>query len=140
MHMGVDEAGRHDQTGQVLRRRRFRERARRMNAGDHRPDDADIGLADLHGRDIGDAGATQQQVERRPALRSLDRTPANLERNRLEHGYSALMLAAFTSAENFSCSAFRKSANSFGELPTGTRFDALIFSAMPGSFTTEASA
>ena len=140
MNMGIDESGCDDQTGKVMHFRRFGERTRRMHARDHRADDADIGLANLHGRDIGNTRTAQQQVERRPALRGLDRAPANLERNRLEHGYSALIPAAFTSAENFSCSAFRKSANSCGELPTGTRFDALIFSAMPGSFTTDASA
>ena len=88
-----------------------RERAGRMHARDHRPHDADIGFADFHGRDIGDARAAQQQVERRPALRGVDRALADLERDRLEHGYSALILAAFTSAENFSCSRLEE----FGE-------------------------
>ena len=90
MHMGVDETGRDDQPGKVVHRCRFRERARRMHARDHRADDADIGLADLHGRDIGDTRTAQQQVERRPALRGPDRAFADLERDRLKHGLLGL--------------------------------------------------
>ena len=96
---------------------RFCEGAGRMHARDHRTDDADIGLADFERRDIGDARAAQQKIERLPALRGVDRALADLERDRLEQGYSALMPVAFTSAENFSFSAARNAANSFGELP-----------------------
>ena len=124
MHMAVDEARCHDQAGQVLNRFRIGEGTRFMHACDHRSDNADIGRPDFHRRDIGNARAAQEQVERRPPLRGLDRALADLERNRLQHGYSALILAAFTSAENFAFSAFRNSANSFGELPTGIRFAA----------------
>lgn len=140
MHMTIDETGRHDQTGKIVRRYCLGERARRMHARDHGADDADVGLADLHGRDIGNACAAQQQVERRPALRGVDRALADLEWNRIEQGYSALMPVAFTSAENFSFSAARNAANSFGELPDGSVLDARSFSSTAGSLTTAASA
>ena len=111
-----------------------------MHARNHRTDDADIGLSDFERSDIRDARTAQEEIERLPALRGLDRALADLEWDRLEQGYSALMPAAFTSAENFSFSAARKSANSFGELPTGSVLAASSFSATAGSFTTAASA
>ncbi len=64
---------------------RIVERAGRLHAGDHGADDADIGLADFHGGDIGNARAAQQEIEWRTALCRIDRATADGKLNRFKH-------------------------------------------------------
>lgn len=140
MHMAVNKSGHHDQPGQILLSLGLLEGTGRMHARNHRTDDADIGLSDFERSDVRDARTAQEKIERLPALSGLDRALADLEWDRLEQDYSALMPVAFTSAENFSFSAARNAANSFGELPDGCVLAASSFSTTAGSFTTAASA
>ena len=54
----------------------------RMNARDHRADDADIGLAQFQGRDIEHAPAGQEQIERLLALGGRDRAQPHRQLDR----------------------------------------------------------
>src|SRR5438132_1617249 len=58
MHMPVDESRRDQKAAQVVRLPRLRERAARMNAGDHFANDADVGLAQFERRDVDDLSAS----------------------------------------------------------------------------------
>src|SRR5262245_47444572 len=118
MHMPVDQARSDHEAAQVVGLARLRERAARVHARDHRADDADVGFAHLQGRDVDDARAGEQQVERLLALGHVDGTIACWKMNSVVHRYSSLWLAAFTIASYFSISLARKAANSAGVLPT----------------------
>ena len=90
-----------DPAAHVVGLSRLLEAAARMHAGDHRSDDADIGLAQFQCRDVDDTPAGQEQIERLFALRRRDRPTRGCRSmasviGSLHADYSALMLAALT--------------------------------------------
>ena len=92
MHVGVDKARRDDQAGDVVRFTRLRSAAARMHACDHRPDHADVGLAQFERGDVEHAAAGQQQVERRLALGRGDGLQSGRLVERVEHAGLAVRL------------------------------------------------
>ncbi len=108
MHVAVDEARCDHAPVNLVDRAGICEAAGRMNAGNQRPDDADIRLAQLQRCDIEDAAAGQDQIERRLTLRGcnggepggkLDRfcMLTSVRAARRCVAYSALMFAALRS-------------------------------------------
>ena len=91
MHMPIDEPGRDDTAAHIVRLACVAEPPARMDAGDHRADDADIGLAQLQRRDIDDPPAGQQQIERLLALRRRDGAQPRCKIDRLVHVQRALL-------------------------------------------------
>ena len=69
VHVHVDEARREEAPAAVDRVERIGARTTRVNAGDERADDADVGGALLTTSDVDDRPAGQQEIERFPPLR-----------------------------------------------------------------------
>ena len=72
VHMPVDESGRNDAAADVMGDTGLGEAPARVNAGDHRADDADIGLAQLERGNVDDQAAGQKEIERLLSLRRGD--------------------------------------------------------------------
>jgi hypothetical protein len=107
--MHVDQAWGDKGVGRVERLGCVLSRTRCMDAGDQRPDDADIGVADLTRYHIDDLAACNQQVERQVAACRSDGTGAqlwNVEVGGFWRQVLAHRRASFTSAPRIIVRAF----------------------------------